>query len=359
MPATTAGAAPAPSTTDFAEKAIKDLHAAVKVDDGVLKEARDRRNLVNRHARDFDGALRTYNSGSVAAGVVIKKVDDADGGVVLDRRTYPELGPDGGGERPNEIVEDVAEFVIDKVVADYPNADYEIGRRSIKITFGKTFKGQDPYVDLIVALTRKDSDPGLWIPQTEDGIWDASDPEKHTALFTSKSIAKDLRVYRAQLVRIGKAMLKQDDEPAIASFHFGAHVLRHIKSDEPLPGTLIDGLQRVFDLAADEIDQGDTPDPAEVSAPLKLDLPRHLVVQRLDGFASGLQEAIEHRDDEDAVQEALAKILPDYIEAPKSSAKLNIARELRSRKPAAAVTSAFGVGAGATRTPRSAGDAPE
>ena len=56
MPATTAGTSPA-SKTDFAEKAIKQLHADIAVDDDVLREARKRRDHVNRQAAKFNGAL--------------------------------------------------------------------------------------------------------------------------------------------------------------------------------------------------------------------------------------------------------------------------------------------------------------
>jgi hypothetical protein len=98
----------ATTTVDYAGQVLTDVREQIAADDDVLKEARERRNLVTKHARDFDGALKSFNSGSVAHGTVNKPVSDADAGIVLDRRKYPELGPDGDDEPPNAIVEDVA-----------------------------------------------------------------------------------------------------------------------------------------------------------------------------------------------------------------------------------------------------------
>ena len=36
---------------------------------------------------------------------------DADCGIVLDRRTWKSLGPDGDNIGPNDVVEDVRQFV--------------------------------------------------------------------------------------------------------------------------------------------------------------------------------------------------------------------------------------------------------
>ena len=55
---------------------------------------------MKRMAIGFAGALRTYSSGSIAHHTMIAPVTDGDGGVVLDRRSYPRLGPDGDGEDP-------------------------------------------------------------------------------------------------------------------------------------------------------------------------------------------------------------------------------------------------------------------
>jgi hypothetical protein len=71
-------------------------------EDTVIKEARERRDTSKAAGESFPGALRSYNSGSLAHGTANCPVHqrdkglDADCGVVLDRRAYPTLGPDGG-----------------------------------------------------------------------------------------------------------------------------------------------------------------------------------------------------------------------------------------------------------------------
>jgi hypothetical protein len=54
--------------TDFAAIYLDRVRAAVAPEDRVLDQARSRRNLVTRSARSFAGALRTFNSGSLAHG---------------------------------------------------------------------------------------------------------------------------------------------------------------------------------------------------------------------------------------------------------------------------------------------------
>src|ERR1700677_1559066 len=188
----------ATTTVDYAGQVLTDVRRQIAVDDDVLSETKARRNLVKRHARSFPGALKTFDSGSVAHGTVNKPVSDADCGIVLDRRTYPELGPDGDDVPPNEIVAEMAEHVLGGVQEDYPDATYKVCKRAVLIEFHEPLDdAQDPSVDLIVALTRADGD-GRWIPNTEAGDWDASDPEEHTALLNGPNTAT--HVHRARVI---------------------------------------------------------------------------------------------------------------------------------------------------------------
>src|SRR5215207_7334602 len=105
---------------------IDDIRRQIAAHDDSLKEARRRRDLVLSAASQFPGASRSYESGSVAAGLVNQPVNDADGGVVLDRRCFPSLGPDGTQEDPpDEIVEEIRTWIgdtlRDEVGDDYPN----------------------------------------------------------------------------------------------------------------------------------------------------------------------------------------------------------------------------------------------
>src|SRR3954454_2336946 len=80
---------------DYVAEALDKVRADIAVDDDALAETKKRRSRVTREARKFDGAIKSFNSGSIAPGDANKPISDADCGVVLDRRTYPELGPDG------------------------------------------------------------------------------------------------------------------------------------------------------------------------------------------------------------------------------------------------------------------------
>src|SRR5215207_7532972 len=79
--------------------------ARVAVPDNVLKEARERRDLIKKVAEEEFLTSRTFSSGSLAHGTQNDPLNDADAGVVLDRRVYDDLGPDGKG--PCAIVEEV------------------------------------------------------------------------------------------------------------------------------------------------------------------------------------------------------------------------------------------------------------
>jgi hypothetical protein len=176
------------TTMDYAGQVLADVRREIAVDDDVLSETKVRRNLIKRHARSFPGALKTFDSGSIAHGTVNKPISDADCGVVLDRRTYPELGPDGDNAPPDDIVHEMADHVIERVLEDYSDATCEVCKRAILIEFNEPLDDeQDPSVDLIVALTRADGD-GRWIPNTEAHDWDASDPEEHTRCSTDRTL---------------------------------------------------------------------------------------------------------------------------------------------------------------------------
>jgi Transposase IS66 family len=195
---TMAARAPEPAT-DYAEQVLDEVRRKIQVEQRVIDEARERRDLVKDIVEAYHGVRRTYNAGSIAHGTAKNPLPDADCGGVLDRRSYPQLGPDGGGEGPNQLIADVADFVMDEVRAQYPDAECEITKRAIQITFNEPIDKEDPSVDLIAALTRAD-EPGLWIPNTKKDDWDASDPEEHTRLLTARP--KELRVHRARLIRL-------------------------------------------------------------------------------------------------------------------------------------------------------------
>jgi hypothetical protein len=295
---------------------LNDIRAEIAADDDVLEEARDRRDLVAEAAMEIDGALRWFRSGSVAHGTVNAPVTDADAGIVLDRRSYPSLGPDGDDEGPEDIVKELGELVGPVVRERFPGATMRHSRRGLYVTFAAPLdEEQDPTVDLIVTLTRKNAD-GLWIPDLDNNMWSASHPEKHTQLFTSGS--RRLRALRARITRLAKAWNKQwvTGNRALSSFNIEALAWEYI-DDASVP--LDDALAGWFAYAHDELEQGQTKDPAGVSDDIKLLLPKKSVLRRLDGAADRLEQALEDEDDEAKVKDLLAGVYRDYVEPPAQS----------------------------------------
>ena len=257
-------------------------------------------------ARRFRGALRTYVSGSIAHGTANDDTD-ADCGVVLDRRVYPELGPDGEGVGPQEVVEQVRDF-LRRGLGAVEGVSYRLTKRAIKVTFADVVDGQNPSVDLIIALTRRDG-PGLWIPNLESDRWDASDPEKHTELFTCGP--RELRRVRARATRLAKAWNKQFADPAFCSFNlevFAWHAITEAVS-------LSEALYMLFVYGASDLSRRNTPDPAGVSRPIRTLIDRDRAVTRIRRAAALMEQALE-ADNEDEIREALADLFPDHVSAP-------------------------------------------
>jgi len=298
----------------FTARFLDEILRPIQAEQAILNEARDRRASVLAIALKFVGALRVFNSGSLAHGTVIKPVSDADCGVVLDRRSYPELGPDGGEVGPDSIVEEVRDFIGAELRETYKNARLTITKRAIKVTFDEPLNDEeDPSVDIVVGLTRASAE-GLWIPNTEKDEWDPSHPEKHTELLTGGS--KALRRIRARAIRLSKAWNKQYSKPAVCSFNLEALALTAIENDTSLP----EALHAFFDEGATQLAKGLTPDPAGVSDPIKVpDLP--VAIRRFEAAEQALNEALKRDDDEDAVREALSVVFHKYISPPKGASK--------------------------------------
>lgn len=100
------------------------------------------------------------------AGPVFKvSVVAVDCGIVLDRREYPELGPDGDDVGPTGPVSQVVSIISAELAAEGSSVTIETSKRAITVSFGAPIDGYDPSVDLIAALTRR-SGEGLWIPNS-------------------------------------------------------------------------------------------------------------------------------------------------------------------------------------------------
>lgn len=314
---------------------IKEIRSEIAAHDDALAAARQRRDIVLEAAATYPGVLRTFKSGSLATGFVNHPVDDADGGMVLDRRAYPELGPDGDGELPHDRVEDIQNHIRPIVREAYPSVIVAKMKRGLFVEVKEPLdEEQDPTVDLVVALNRRDDD-ALWIPNLEQDRWDPSHPERHVDLFTSGGVSR--RRTRAHVARLGKAQVKQFSTPTLSSFNVATLAWEVIQYGE----TIDQALHRFFEHAASEIAVHRTDDPAGVSGPIKLPegLSRDTIVNRLRCSADALERAIEAGDDEDKVLTALAEVFPNYVEAPDSSSERNaVARALRMGSPLVVTT---------------------
>lgn len=287
---------------------LNEIRKKVQAKLHVLNEARARRDTVLNIAATFAGTLRVFRSGSLATGFVNHPVNDGDGGMVLDRRVYPTLGPDGRDELPYVIVDDVHDHLREPLREVYPNVRIEKMKRGVLVKFNDPIdEEQDPTVDLVVALNRQ-ADDALWIPNLDKQCWDPSHPEKHVALFLEGSA--DLRQTRAWTTRIGKAWNQQWEDPAFCSFNIAALVREAISAAMPLD----EAVAAFFAYAALAIEKGPTQDPAGVSEAIRLPLGKEVAVDRLSAAAAGLRDALANDGDPALVTEALAAVFPDYID---------------------------------------------
>jgi hypothetical protein len=308
------------------DRILHDIRTKIAPSDETLDAARSRREEVLAAARGFDGALRTYASGSIAHRTANDDTD-ADCGVVLDRRSHPELGSDGDGVGPDAVMEGVRDLVRDKLKDAHPELKTRLTKRAIEVKFhepvGSGDGATDPSVDLIVALTRKEKE-GLWIPNRDSGGWDASHPECHTKLLTDPPA--DVRRVRTRAIRLVKAWNKQFSTPALSSFNIEALALEAIIEVV----TIGEAVALWFEHSAREVRKGDTRDPARVSPPVKLLLDRHVVVGRLESAAKHMRTALENDDEEEAVTEELALVFPKFVQMPAGdSSKAALAAALR------------------------------
>jgi hypothetical protein len=305
---------------------ISDVRHQIDASAAPLGEARKRLALVKELAVSFAGAKRTYSSGSIAQHTMIAPVTDGDGGVVLDRRCYPELGPEGGGEAPGEVAEKLCAFLGPEVREYYQRARCGTSKRGPKLHFGAPVEDQDPTVDLVIALTRRDG-PGLWIPNLKKDTWEASDPELHAELLNGGPVS--VRRTRRQVIRLAKAWNRQFSEPAFCSFHLSALALESVHGGQGLPAAL----GRYFADAAGSLRRGNTADPAGVSPPIKLRLSREVAIGRLEKAGDAINRALENDDDLAAVRTNLATVFWEYIEDAEVTPLATAISTLRPRTP--------------------------
>jgi hypothetical protein len=321
---------------------LDDVRSQIEPSGVVLCEARSRLANTRAAAASFYGSLRTYRSGSLAVHTMNEPVTDGDGGLVLNRNYYPSLGPDGMGDSPGDIVDELCAHLGSILRETYPDARVHKSKRGPKIHFGAEVEGQDPTVDMVVAMNRKDG-PGIWIPNLKTGEWEASDPEGHVELLNYGQSA--FRSTRRKVTRLAKAWNKQFYAPGVSSFEISVWAYEFVT-----PGLgVAKGLYTLFDGAATRLESGDpTADPAGASADLKLLKEASTVAARLRKAANALAVAL-HSDSDAEVLEAMSVVFFRYIDAPHESALQNAVQQLGTGTPVSAA--ALGVQVAATTSP--------
>lgn len=302
----------------YADDLLANILDAVQVEPETIAAAVERRTDVLTATSGFDGRLRHYRCGSVEYGTAITpppnrsndKGVDGDGGIVLDRTVHTTLGPDAAAkDGPCDVVKQVQDHIRPKLKETYPKVTVgQTTKRAILVRLNAPLEnGQDPPVELIVALTRK-SGGGLWIPNLADDTWDAADPEKHRRLINEKP-KPSLRKRRRHVMRLVKHWNKKHSQPAFSSFHLQALALDAI-TDADVGASLRTSLQHFFERAAESLEAGDTPDPADVSDDFHLEngISRDIAVARLASAGEAMASANSASDDTDTVLAAYRSI---------------------------------------------------
>lgn len=276
----------------FVNEVLQRVVRNTKISKEVTDEAKARRDLVFQIAETYDGALNTVKSGSIAHGTLALKLDDADGSLVLDRTHYPEYSPDGDGKAPNDLVEDVADYLRPLVQEVFPDVYVSTAhKRAIYFRFRSPMDDEqkhDPTVDLVVSLSRDDG--GLWIPNLNREIWQPSDPATHTSMVLQAK--KDTNYKIVKIIRLAKLHAKQWSNPTLlSSFHLTALALETQDRNR----SVADGLIDLFRHAEKQLARNNTPDPAGISESIKIPegRDREKLVKKLKKAADSLEEAID------------------------------------------------------------------
>lgn len=301
---------------NLANELITEMLAESKPSREAIDEARARRDLVKEAAMTYEGALGFIKSGSLAHFTVNGTVSDADGSLILDRRIYTKYGPDGDNIGPYELVLDLAEYIRDTVKQIYPNVYISTNhKRAIYFRFRQPLEdGQDPTVDLVIGLNRKDQ-PGIWIPNLDDDSWDPSNPGKHTDLVRVRR--QSTNHASSKVVRALKLFSKQWEKELLASFHWTALMLEAYPNQKPVIKGVIDVLKH----AAESLEEGNTDDPAGVSGPIHLPSHRErsVVIGRISSAAAKLQKAYDTQDDNEEALDEVVELFGEIF--TKSTAK--------------------------------------
>ena len=291
---------------------LEEARGRIAVPEDVLKEARKRRDEIRGIVEEEFDTLRTFGSGSLAHGTQNDPLNDADAGVVLDRRVHEELGPDADG--PCQIVEEIRGVLRTRLKDEYPNVRFYIGgHRAIRINFMEPIQpgGDNFTADLIVAIRRDEG--GLYIPDLDNDTWDPSHPERHVELIVARNKKTDSQF--ARILRLAKHANAHHGK-TIVSFNVAVLGLEAITEKVSLP----EGLALFLRHAADSLGKGLTEDPAGISGPIKVNVSRRKdAAKKFKGLAELAEQALEFDAEGQTAQAQRnwSKVLPGAIDPPK------------------------------------------
>jgi hypothetical protein len=134
-------------------------------------------------------------------------------------------------------------------------------------------------------------------------------------------------VTRARAIRLAKAENKRTAVPPLCSFNLEAFALMFVDRGMDQAAALL----ALWEEGARDLHRRLTPDPAEVSPPIKVaDRPR--AIERLKFAAGRLALALDYDEDEAEVRAALRPLWPDFIaEHPGEASKARTTAALRRR----------------------------
>ncbi|TFV79415.1 nucleotidyltransferase [Blastococcus sp. CT_GayMR19] len=328
-----------PSLEDLLEQA----RHRIQVTDAELDEARRRREAIaNALLREFPGS-RAYFNGSVAHGDALTPLTDIDLGVVIAEALHTH-GP--GKRGPLDLMERAAAAIRRELKGAYPKLTVQVDgcKRAVLVRFGDPVHGgeKDFTADIICAVDNLTGE-GLYIPKVP--TWSRSHPEAHTQMVL-EAIENTAVVY-AWVVRLLKHWNRRNGKP-LCSWNIKALALGCIFE----PMTQLAGLSIWFEFAADELEKGETADPARVAEkPIKLNKPRAEVVTALRHAGKRLDEAIGLEKDGYPLlaHDELAKLFNDEQMLPRPDQRAVVLEEARRFRAGRANGVTTGTGAGAQR----------
>lgn len=317
----------------------------IEVTQEEIDEARDRREAIaNALRKEFPGS-RVYFNGSLAHGDALTPLTDIDLGIVIDEAKQTH-GP--GKKGPRDLMDRAADVVRRELKDDYPKLTVQVEgcTRAVLVRFGDpVHAGEQDFTADVICAVDQHAGRGLFIPKTPG--WSRSDPEAHTRM-VHKAI-KDTKITFAHAVRLLKHWNRRHGKP-LCSWNIKALALCCITG----PTTQLAGLATWFTYAANELDKGETTDPAGVAEkPIKLGKrwTRTQVLTALREAGKRLDEAARLERDGYPMQAhaELAKLFNDEEMLPHPDADAVRGEAVRRWKEQSIGSVTAGVGRGADR----------